>query len=219
MKITPNHITEGIALLTAIWNYKYIAKTRYVYFIPYLAVILSGELGATYFSELPNKSIFKNNHIYLFISTIETIFLGYQFHQMFRSEKMKYFIFSSTLLIIVLKILLLFFFVDISVFLSNIWGLTGFLYSCIACLYLFEVIIYSNKQEELLLRNPDFWFALGILIFWVTCTIPFILYFFLSKNQVLIFGIPIYRLFPQVFSVVLYGCFIVAIILWKKYQK
>lgn len=219
MKIAANHITEGIALLTAIWNYKYIAKTRYVYFIPYLAIILFGELGATYFSELPNKSIFKNNHIYLFISTVETIFVGYQFHQMFRSEKMKYFTFGSTLLITVLKTLWLFFFVDISVLLTSTWGLTGFLFSCIACLYLFEVIIYSNKQEESLIRNPDFWFTIGILIFWVTCTIPYVLYFFLSKNQILIYGIPIYRLFPQVFSVVLYSCYTVSIILWKKYQK
>lgn len=219
MKISANHIAEGIALFTAILNYRYIAKTRFVYFIPYLSVVFFGELGATYFKQIPNPNAFKNHHIYLLISSVETIFTGYQFHQMFRSEKMKHFVFGCTSFIILLKLLWLFFFVDIGVLLTNTWGLSGFLYTCLASFFLFEIIMNSHKQEELLTRNPDFWFAIGVLIFWVTCTIPFILFFFLSKNQVKIFGVPIYNLFPQIFSVFLYGCFTISIILWKKRLK
>lgn len=216
MTIISNHIIEAIALITAAGNYKYIKHTRYVYFIPFLAFVLLGELGGVYFSSPPHLNGTKNMHIYLVILLVETIFYGYMFHQILESEKMKKITFTGSAIIVCLLMAWFFFFADIGVLLSNTLGITGFFFSCISCFYLYEKNISSDKTEENLMKNPDFWFATGILIFWVTCTAPFILYFFLKENQILIFGIPLYRLFPQVFSVVLYGCFIVAIILWRR---
>jgi len=216
MKIISNHIVEAIALITAIWNWKYIKNTRYVYFIPFLAFVLLGELGGIYFSSPPHLNAEKNMHIYLTITIVETIFFAYIFYQILQSEKIKQFTFIGSTILVSLMTAWFFFFVDISVLLTNTIGITGFFFSCVSCFYLYEKNITTEKTDENLIRNPDFWFAIGVLIFWVTCTIPFILYFFLSKNKLLIFGVPIYRLFPQIFSVVLYGCFTVAIILSRK---
>jgi len=219
MKIISNHIVEAIALVIAVSNYRHIKNSRYIYFIPFLAFVLLGELGGVYFSSPHTLNAAKNMHIYLTITLVETIFCGYMFYHIIQSERMKQFTFIGSSILVSLMTVWFFFFADISVLLTNTIGITGFFFSCVSCFYLYEQNISSDKSEENLVKNPDFWFAIGVLIFWVTCTIPFILYFFLSKNQILIFGVPLYRLFPQVFSVVLYGCFTTAIILWKKYPK
>lgn len=219
MKIISNHIVEGIALITAIWNYKYIKGTRYVYFIPFLAFMLMGELGGIYFSTGANLNAQKNFHIYLIVTVVEVIFLGYQFYQMLRSEKMKQFTLIGTSVMVLLMAVWLCFFVEIGLLLTNTLGITGFFLSCVACFYLYEKFDRSEKTDTSLTRSPDFWFAVGVLIFWVGSTLPFMLYYFLKENQFLIFGMPLYRFFPQVFSVVLYGCFTMAIILWKKYRE
>lgn len=216
MKIISNHIVEAIAFGTAVWNYRYLKNTRYIYFIPFLAFMLLGELGGLYFGTPPYINAAKNLHIYLVITMVEIIFYGYMFHELLISKKMKQFTFVGAAILFWLLSIWLFFFADIGVLLSNTIGITGFFLSIVSCFYLYEMNTNSEKTEENLIRNPDFWFTIGVLIFWVTCTLPFILYFFLSKNQILIFGVPLYRLFPQIFSVVLYSCFTVAILLWRR---
>lgn len=216
MKIISNHIVEAIALITAVWNYRYIKNTRYVYFIPVLAFILLGELGGVYFANPPNLSVAKNSHIYLSLAMVQFIFYGYMFYQIIHSKRMKQIIFIGTSVILLLLAIWLFFFDKISVPLTITNGVAGFFFSCVSCFYLYEKSITPTQTEESLFGNPDFWFAIGILIFRVTATIPFLLYFFLSKNQILFLGKPLYHFFPQVFSVVLYGCFTIAIILWRK---
>lgn len=218
MKIIANHIVEAITLVTAVWNYNHIKGTRYVYFIPVMAFILIGELGAVYFIQPSNRNEMKNLHIYLVVAAIETIFLGYQFYFMLKSEKMKRFTLIGTSLLTFLMTIWFCFFVDIGNLLTSTLGIIGFFLSSVSCYYLYESFVHTEESDTNLIRSPDFWFALGVLIYWVGSTLAFVLYFFLKENQFLIFGMPLYRLFPQVFSVVLYGNFTIAIILWKKYQ-
>lgn len=218
MKIISNHIVEAILLITAIFNYKHIKNTRYVYFIPVMAFILLAELGGVYFARYPNYNSFKNLHIYLIESIVETIFVGYQFYFMLKSEKMKRFTLIGTSVVTFLMTIWFCFFVDIGNLFTSTLGIIGFFLSSVSCYYLYESFVHTEESDTNLIRSPDFWFALGVLIYWVGSTLAFVLYFFLKENQFLIFGMPMYRLFPQVFSVVLYGNFTIAIILWKKYQ-
>lgn len=219
MQIISNHIVEAITLITAIANYKHIKGTRYVYFIPVMAFILFGELGGVYFSKPPNYNVSKNLHIYLVITMVENIFLGYQFYHMIQSRKMKLFTFVGTALLTVAMSLWLFFFVNLGSLITNTLGVAGFFFSCLSCFFLYEKFVINEHTDDKLTLIPDFWFSIGILVFWVGSSIPFMLYYFLKNDQILIWGLPLYRFFPQLFSVILYGCFTAAIILWKKHQK
>lgn len=216
MKIISNHIVEAITLITAVWNYRYIKNTRYVYFIPVVTFILLGELGGVYFALPPNESVAKNSHIYLSIAMVQYSFYGYMLYQIIQSKSVKKMILIGTSALFWLLAIWLFLFLDISILLSTTIGVASFFFISISCFYLYERNMITDQTEEPLLTDPDFWFVTGILIFRVATTLPFLLHFFLSKNQILVFGKPLYHLFPQTFSVVLYGCFTTAIILWRK---
>lgn len=217
MNITINHIIETIALTTAIANYKKINGSRYVYFIPFLAFVLLGELGASYFYGLRNAT--KNLHIYLMIVVVECLFIGYQFYQIIKSKKLKKIIFIGVSILLLLDTIWLCFFEEIGNVLTVTMGLKGLFFSYVSSFCLYEKAFLSEQPEVTIFRNPDFWFSIGLLTFFVGTTIPFLLYYYFKFHDVLIFGKRIYNLFPQIFSLTLYSCYMVSIILWKKYQK
>lgn len=216
MKIIVNHVMEALTLFVAVYKYKDIKHTRYVYFIPFLVFTLMGELGGIYFLTPPHVNGMKNLHIYLVLTMVEIIFIGHQFYEMFRLRKLKQFTLIGSSFLFILLSVWLFFFVDIGVIFTSTLTVLGFFLTCLSCFFLYEKFAYSELEETIFIQLPDFWFTFGILIYWGGSTIPFVLYYFLKENQILILGMPLYRFFPQVFSIFLYGCFIKAILLWKK---
>lgn len=219
MHITTNHIVEAIALITAIAKYNQIKGTRYFFFIPVLAFVLIGELAGEYYGHYPNYDVPKNQHIYLMVSTVETLFLSYQFYKMINCKKVKMAILFSSLIVIFLSIVWFFSSVDLGNVLFNLWGISGFFLCSISCYFLYEKFVISEEVKYNIMKFSDFWFAIGVLIFFAGTTIPFMLRFYFKDSQFLILDLPLYRFFPRLFSVILYGSFTTAIILWKKNQK
>lgn len=217
MNITINHIVEAIALITAISNYKKIKDSRYVYFIPFLAFVLLGELGASYFYGLRNAT--KNLHIYLIIVMVECLFIGYQFYQIIKSKRLKKIILIGVSILLLLNTLWLCFFKEIGNVLTVTMGIKGLFFSYISSFFLYERIFLTEQSEVNIYYTSDYWFTMGLLIFFVGTTLPFLLYYYFKFHDILIFGKRIYNLFPQIFSLLLYSCYMVSIILWKKYQK
>jgi hypothetical protein len=216
MKIISNHVVEAIGLVTAILNYTYIKNSRYVYFIPYLAFVLFGELGASYFYYASNLSAFKNWHIYLIVYMVIQIFIGYQFYNILLSEKMKQVTFIGTSILTLMLSVILFFLTDIGNLINFTHGIAGLFFSYIAFFVLYEKLIYSEGLEIRPYHSPDFWFTIGVLFFSVGTSLSYILYFYLRNDNVFFLGMRVYHLLPRICSVVLYNCYAVAIILWRK---
>jgi len=63
------------------------------------------------------------------------------------------------------------------------------------------------------------WIASGILIFYTGICIVFSLFNYIRANNLTINDVALYNFVPRVLSIILYGCFIVAFILWRKPQK
>jgi len=216
MKLISNHIVEAAALITAIGNYRYIKNTRYVYFIPYLTFILLGELGATYFYHPPNTSTFKNWHIYLLVFMVTHLFLGYQFYHILTSQKRKQITFvGTTILTLILSIVL--FFVEEIGNLNNFTNVIAGLFFCyLSCFALYEQLIHTEDLEVRTHHSPDFWLVTGVLFFYAGTTLPYMLYFYLKKDNVFFYGMRLYHLIPRFSSIVLYNCYVVAIILLRR---
>lgn len=220
MKIISNHFVELLALLTALWNYRYIKNTRYFYFIPFLAFTLLGELGGSYFYVNHANYVTGNTHIYLWVVTYGFLFFGYQFYHILKSTKLKFITALGTASLVLSMCIWFCFYPVYTQLYYNTYVIGGFFLCCISCSYVVEQFIFNDDFETNLLKVPDFWLVTGILLFYAGNSIIFALHYFLIGDKVQILGMPLYHLFPQVLSVFLYGCMTVAIVLWKKkYQE
>lgn len=211
-----NFILEGLALLVALYNLKYIRNTRYFYFIPLLAFTLLGELGAANFARNYVNFTTGNIHIYLWISIFHLIFFGYQFFNIFRSRKWKLITATGiTLAVSTLLYWFCFFPVYTQLYLNtDVTG--GFFLCCLSCVYIYQEFILSDDHEINLFHVPDFWMVLGILLYHTGVSIVFALHYFLKVSPTYIWGIKIYHLFPRIASFFLYGSIMTALFLWKK---
>ncbi|WP_037360816.1 hypothetical protein [Asinibacterium sp. OR53] len=216
MPISLSVISEFTSLLVAIFSYKKLRGTWYVYAIPFLFFVLYAEAGAIYhivaFSGTYNPR--GNTHIYLWVSIIETIFYSRFFWEAFKSKVLKKTTESMAIVIIASYLFLFFFsyvFVEPYFYLM---ALNGFCFTILSCIYFYRLFI--NAEEENALSLPDFWMAVGIFTFFSGIGLSFVLHKTLEHANIKLMGLYLYNIIPQVLSIILYGCFITAFILCRK---
>jgi hypothetical protein len=216
MPISLSVISEFTSLLVAIFSYKKLKGTWYVYAIPFLFFVLYAEMGATYHhavytrADCPNG----NTHIYLWVSIVETIFYSRFFWLAFNNRTLKKMTEGMTVIMIA-SYLFLFFFTYIYVeSVLYLMALNGLYFTVLSCIYFYRLFI--NAEEENVLSLPDFWMAVGIFAFFSGTSLSFALHKTLKQTNIRIMGLYLYNIIPQVLSIILYGCFITAFILCRK---
>lgn len=91
----------------------------------------------------------------------------------------------------------------------------GFLIAFCGILFLFNYFKLDNHTEEKKWL-PVIWITIGLVAFYPVVNISFALYKYLRAYQATIFGMPLYRLIPQLMSIFMYVCFIRAFYLCSK---
>ncbi len=214
--VNPGIIMECLSLLVAVFYYKRLKGTFYVYAIPFLFFVLYAEMGALYHRTTFNRADCPNGntHIYLWVSIMETIFYSRFFWVVFNNRILKK-ITQGMSVVIIANYLFLFFFSYIYIEkVLYLMALNGLWFTALSCIYFYRLFI--NAGEENALSLPDFWMSVGIFTFFSGVGLSFVLHKTLEHMNAKIMGEYLYNLIPQGLSIILYGCFITAFILCRK---
>jgi hypothetical protein len=216
MPLSLSVIAELVSLLFAIFYYKRLKETIYVYAIPFLLFIIYAEAGAIYhiyaFSkyEVTNG----NTHIYLWVSIVETIFYSSFFYKILGNSFVKRMVVLMAILLVGIYLFLFFFFAVYVESYFRIMTLASLYFTILSCIYFYKVFIHV--EEENVVALADFWMVTGIFVFFSGTSLSFVLHHTLARPDIRIVGLYLYNLIPQVLSIILYGCFIAAFILCRK---
>lgn len=211
-----HNIFEALALLVSLYTYKK-NKGSFLQWMPlFLFFILFGEMGGRYFDEVLNKP---NTHIYLWIYVFITIYYSYCFYCLFEKRKiLQYIIIGCASVFVFLLLFIFFFMIEYSEYKYRITMAFGIYISIIACLYLYHQF-QEDDFEVLLIKQPGFWIAAGLLIFYSGMSTVYALHPFTAQKNLFIFGIKLHQFFARGLSVFLYSCLSAAMLLWKNKTK
>ena len=93
---------------------------------------------------------------------------------------------------------------------SNFLNL-GALLICAFCLSFFYSHLRSRIQHSPITQIPGFWMSSGLLVFYSGISIYTVIYPYLAEQRIMLKGVPLQNLIPQILSLVLYGFIITAI--------
>jgi hypothetical protein len=152
---------EFLAFIISVIKYRALKNTPYVYFIPYLFLVLIYEYGTL-------KNWFVINHSNLWISNITLIifflFYGIFIRNIIKTERFKEWIKGLIFLSILCSAANMF-------FIQGFWNLNTItilfqfaVLIAITCLYFYELMNYMGKELRIL-RLPGFWLNTGLLFF------------------------------------------------------
>jgi hypothetical protein len=202
-----HHCAELIALIISIRYYNSLSTSFMKWFPLFFAIIFFGELLA--------KDRALASHIHYTIAICESVFYGYIFHNLIEGQKVRKMIVVLISFSIVCY-LVSYFFLDIDksfvTFFLKALTVFGFIISAIALGYLYQ----QFDKREVVLNDPGFWIAFGVVIFYAGISIVFSLYPLLVEQKFLFFGKRLYNIVPGVLSVILYGSLTLSIVLYKK---
>jgi hypothetical protein len=206
MLIYIHHFFELAACITVVYLYKYLRKSFMKWFLPFLILVCVGEIIAHIY-----WLSFYMNYI---IGIAEAVFYGFIFYNLIEGRRSKLgIIFLMTLVIIIYFITYAFF--DTRPYLTYFFKnliFFGFLMTVISLGYLFQLF----RKDDRIVKDPGFWIALGVIVFFSGTSIVFSLYTYGIKNNLYLFGEGLHRIIPRFLSVLLYGSFIVSILMCRK---
>jgi len=129
-----NHIAEFMALLVSIFCYKKIKHSYLQWIIPYLAIVLIGELIGSYIMTVQKGA---NTYIYIWIHIFSILFYNNVFYNLLEKERIVRKIIIVTASILILISLFLFFFVHNYVEYKNYINIISGILLCFlhACIY------------------------------------------------------------------------------------
>ncbi|NOT50315.1 MAG: hypothetical protein HOP10_03450 [Chitinophagaceae bacterium] len=210
MKITQNHIVEGLALITSIicWNDIKKGKLRWLPF--FFFFILCVELTGTYFKKVP----YANAKLYNFSIPIEYLFYLFLF-KLHGKKILKKF---AVLAMLVLATATIFYFINqpLRDFHAKVLltGQATVILCC--CVYFFEK--FGNVEDESLLRDHFFWITSGLLLFNLEDFVYFLLYDILKANN-WDPGDKWFKLINNSLLLLLYLSYIIAILIYRNNKQ
>ncbi len=214
MLIYLHNIFEFISLLVAIIYYRYLKVNYMKWFLPFLGFIFVGEMISIYRGIILRINTITISHL---IAIVETIFYGFIFYQLTQQRLLKKCIqFLVPFIVVCYLSSLMINKKDFSYF-ALIITVSGFFFAAIALIYLYEK--FSDDNDIILISEPGFWIAVGVTLFYSGISISFSLYDYILKHNLNVYGVKLYKLAPRIFSIILYSCISISIILCKKKSK
>ncbi len=214
MKSYIYNIAELLILLFVAYCYPFIKRSYMKWFLPFLTFVFLGDfLGKIQF-QLTNKP---NYGIHYLIGIVESCFYCFIFYSLTKSKEIKKMTIMSGLLCLIIYLGSYFFYRNN---LNTIfWCVTicGFFIVTTALAFLYKMAIDIERLS--LCKEPGFWISFGVSLFFSGISISFSLHDYIIKNDLQLFGQVLHNTIPQILSLILYSCIIIAIILCKKKTK
>lgn len=203
---------EILAFIVALICYSKLKASYMVYFIPFLLFTIICEVGSDFIYS--NYQI-KTEWIYNILNPVTTLFYGYIFCSLIRNRKLKSVFFWGALLYIVINIYVL---SQIEGFSILLILLSSIILVTLSCYYFYRCLLDDVDLTAFYIKS-GLWFAAGILIFYSGISIVFALVDYIRAHHLTMFGVSLYKFVPRTLSIILYGCFSIAFLLWRKPQK
>ncbi len=215
MQYVFHNILELVSLVIVVYYYPSIRYSFMKFFLPFLLFIFIAEAITSL--QVIRDDVRSNVGLQYLISIVETIFYGYIFYNLSHRNGLKKIILIQSISFFLIYLSLFFFFGSkVSIF-TFCLTLYGFSLSIIAIGHIYNKFIDEEYID--IVKDPGFWIAFGVSIFFSGISIALILHEFILKNNLNLFGIKLYNFIPRVLSIILYSSISIAIILCKKKNK
>jgi hypothetical protein len=210
-----HNIAEFISLVIAVIYYPYLKKSFMKWFLPFLGFIFFGELITAYIPvNNPTKSTIG---IYYVITVAELCFYGYVFYHLCSKRILKraipFIIFTCIVENIISFII---YGIEPNHFCVSL-TISGLFLTIVAVSNIY--FLFANDINRAIVKEPGFWIAIGVSLFFSATSIVFSLHSIILKNNLTFFGVRLYHIVPGICSIILYLCISIAIILCKKKTK
>lgn len=201
---------EFLSLAIALISYPRLKNSFLVYFIPFLVILILGEIFAWYAS---NTVL-----LYSILNPLTHCFYTFIFYNYATSKKQRR-VFICLATIYCLICILRHFNDDAEYsyfyYLIASGGLMQVYFSCT----FFYQYITSSDVVQMKAWDSGLWMASGLLIFYSAVSICFSLHGYIKENELKIFNLYLYHIIPRVLSPILYSCLCVSFLLWKNTKE
>lgn len=204
-----NIITEFLSLVIAILNYRWLRNSFWWLFIPFLGATLVIETLASFVWTHANGWLY---NIYVLL---QFPFTSFFFYRVTGINKLKTTIKLTAFAFLLFCIYMYLFQSSFIEFNLWIFTLDCFLTVLYAIFFLFYCI-NENDITKIAAQRPALSVTIGIVIFFSIVSILFNTYKFIRANELKLFGIYLDNIVPQLLSIIMYGCFSYAFIVWKQ---
>jgi hypothetical protein len=203
-----DNLFELTSFLIAAWAYPYLKYSYMKWFLPFLGFIFVSETA-------PNIVPIGFHTTYLSL-VIQAAFYGYIFCQLTSKTH------ARLIILILMRACMVayvfsYLFLDTSrLVMFNFVKVTlafDLVLTAIGLNYLYQAFLAD--KNEVSLREPGIWIAVGVIIFYSGFSFVIALYPYIIERNLRVFGIRLYHLIPRFLSVALYSCLSIAVILFR----
>jgi hypothetical protein len=209
------YIAQLQAFLVACYYYRYIKHSFMKWFMPFLGFVLLAGLSirAHVILRLPPPVL-----IAYLLQVVQTAFYGYLFFKLSTNKIIRRLVILMCAICIPTYVLN--FFLSGNATSANLLVaviITSIFMTVISVLYLYLLIIENENIR--LVKEPGWWIATGISIFFSCTCVAFLLYDFILSNRLILFGMYLYNLIPRLMSLILYSFISISIVLYARRAK
>jgi len=170
---------EMLALITSILCIKWLLKTPYMLFVPYMLMTVFAENAGKYFGRAHLFTL--NNLIYNISTVIEFVFFYFLFYKGIKKQIFKKFIIGLAGLYILCSLINIAFVQGLYDFNSYTMLLGTVIIILFVFFYFYDA--FDNSEPINLTREPMFWISIGIFIFYLGDFTFNLMYPYLQRNN------------------------------------
>jgi len=170
---------EMLALVTSILCIKWLIKTQYQFFLPYLLMTVCAEFGGIYTGRRHQYSL--NNEIFNFTTAVEFLFFYFLFYKAIEKKFFKKSILLLSVLYIIYSLLNLVFLQGLYHF--NSYSMLLGTVTIIIFVFFYFYDAFENQEPINLIKEPMFWISIGIFLFYLGDFTFNLMFPYLQKNN------------------------------------
>ncbi|MBV9988635.1 MAG: hypothetical protein JO301_13235 [Chitinophagaceae bacterium] len=205
---------EFMSAVVALFALPYLKGSYMRWFPAFLTFIFISEVLAKTFVHQVGFQATYTNYI------VQTAFYGNLFYVLTTSKRTRTAI-SAISIGLVVAYLYCYFFVDVTR--KDMYGFAkvtmafDFFLILLGMIYLYHQV--ADEYNVPFLSNPAVWISLGVILFFSGYNMILALYDYIIQKDLQLFGRRLYNLIPRLLCIVLYSCFSIAIILFRRNAK
>lgn len=210
---------ELICLFTAIFFYIQKRNKLLLYFIPFLLLTVIVEFIGQWLALHKGESVDGKYAMYNVFTTIEFLFYSFLFYIHFKRSFFKRLVLAFIPFFTSLVILNMIFIQGINKTFNTYTFLLGSFFIVVFCCCFFYESVLPDQIDQQLSKQPFFWIASGLLIYYLGSVIINALFEYLVIYDLRVEGQKIYKFINNSLIVILYSLFCIAFYLCRNNKK
>jgi hypothetical protein len=211
------HISELQAFLVACYYYRYLRGSFMRWFVPFLGFVFFADSSMYFQIKVKLPVLYPTITLYLLMIS-QTIFYGCIFYKLKNDKILRRIVVLMWCICIPVYLL--------SFFLANnetsksmlVPAIVSNIFTAVIALYYLYLMIIGNDTIHLGYEF-SWWLGIGVSTFFSCVSIGYLLFDFILRNKLVLFGNYLYNTIPQLGSLILYSFISISIFLYAKKVK